>query len=711
MKGTTARLVRYGAGLLAVVTLGWIVTGQAAKTGRPYDPAQHGIPTDWSHQHLIFSQPSTDRQASEALGNPRYWQQWYRRHVARTLSVGPNASAGNSSADFRAASATGDWSVNMGTNAKVGAGNYPAKYSFNINVANCSNAAQPDFVVFSTGLQSSGTQASLIAFDNLYSGCSGFGAVPTLYFAYNTTATAAGTIKTSPIFSLDGTQIAFVQTDGLHGTVVLLKWAANTGTLAAPVAPTQVAAAAYPTCTAPCMTSFTLRSGAVQTNDTTSSIFYDYSGDVAWVGDSLGLLHQFHPFFGGIPAEVRTAPWPVQVNAGNPTALTSPVYDHISTNVFVGDAGGFVERVSKATGVATVSGQIDHGAGIVAPPILDQSAGKLYVFASNDNGTGCAAGPCSGVFIFDTSFIAGNTGAETRVGPSSATPNALYNGAFDSTYESNLSATGNLYVCGNAGANPSLYVIPIAAGVAPAAGTLLSTLTTGASTTPCSPVTDIANPNLSGGSEERVFLSANNNGRPQTCANKGCLVSFINTPWQASTAYAIGQEIFSPRLHIEVAIAAGTSGASAPAWTAVNGNTVNDGGVVWLDQGVVTALPFTTWATSHTYAARSRILDANGKLEITVAGGISGGTAPAWATTPGATTSDNTVTWINAGNLPTAAFRAVGGTSAIIMDNVVGPGTMAGASQVYFSTLGNQTCTTSGVTGGCAVQASQSALQ
>jgi len=34
---------------------------------------------------------------------------------------------------------------------------------------------------------------------------------------------------------------------------------------------------------------------------------------------------------------------------------------------------------------------------------------------------------------------------------------------------------------------------------------------------------------------------------------------------------------------------------------------------------------------------------------------------------------------------------------------------VAGASNIYFSTLLNQTCTTSGGTGGCAIQTSQSA--
>lgn len=710
MNGTTARAVRFAAGLLAVVTLGWILTGQAAKPGQGWDPSQHGMPTDWTHQHVIFSHPATNRQASEALADPRYWHQWYRLHIPRTLAVDPNDIA-TLAPELKASSSGGFWSENMGNNATVGAGNYPAKYSFNINVANCSNATQPDFVVFPTRLASTTTQASLIAYDNLYSGCSGFGSVPTLYFAYNTTTTATGTVRTSPVFSLDGTQLAFVQTDGTHGTVVLLKWAANKGTLAAPFAPTQVTAAAYTTCTAPCMTSFTLRTSTnVQTNDITSSVFYDYSGDVAWVGDSLGLLHMFHPFFKGTPAEIRTSPWPVQVNTANPTALTSPVYDHISGNVLVGDAGGYFARVSP-TGVPTVSAQIDHGAGIVAPPILDQPSSKVFVFASNDNTTNCGGAACSAVYIFGTSFAAGSSGAKTTVGASSVAPNPLYNGAFDSTYESNINATGNLYVCGNAGTNPTLYVIPISAGVAPAAGTALATITTNASTKACSPVSDIPNPNLNGGSEERVFMSAAGNGRPLTCGNKGCLVSLINTPWQASTAYQVGQEIFSPALHVEVAITAGTSGASAPTWTTTNGSTVVDGGVTWLDQGIPTFVPFANWLANHNYPARSRILDSNGKPQITVAGGRSGGTTPAWATTPGLTTTDNAVTWIEGGNLPTAAYQANGGTSAIIMDNVVAPGTMAGASQVYFSTLTNQACTTSGTTGGCAVQAAQSNLQ
>ena len=69
------------------------------------------------------------------------------------------------------------------------------------------------------------------------------------------------------------------------------------------------------------------------------------------------------------------------------------------------------------------------------------------------------------------------------------------------------------------------------------------------------------------------------------------------------------------------------------------------------------------------------------------------------------------MTWTNAGGLGSFVLPSAGGTSGIVIDNTVGAATQAGASQIYFSTLSNQTCTTSGTSGGCAVQASQSALQ
>ncbi len=133
----------------------------------------------------------------------------------------------------------------------------------------------------------------------------------------------------------------------------------------------------------------------------------------------------------------------------------------------------------------------------------------------------------------------------------------------------------------------------------------------------------------------------------------------------------------------------------------------------WLDQGSLSASTLASWSADRSYPLDARIVDSNGYVEIVSTSGLSGGSVPTWNTVPGGTTVDGTgahpVTWTNAGVLPSQVLKAVGGTSGIIIDNTVSAGTLAGTSQVYFSTLGNQpTCT--GGTGGCAVQASQSGL-
>jgi len=55
------------------------------------------------------------------------------------------------------------------------------------------------------------------------------------------------------------------------------------------------------------------------------------------------------------------------------------------------------------------------------------------------------------------------------------------------------------------------------------------------------------------------------------------------------------------------------------------------------------------WVAGHAYAANAKIVDSNGEVEKVVTAGTSAGTQPTWATTTGATTADNTVTWRNLG--------------------------------------------------------------
>jgi hypothetical protein len=703
MKGIGARSLGYGAGLVALMALGWILTGHAAKALKRDIP----LPTDWSHNHVIFTQPASEEQARLIGEDPRYWQEVYRQGQSKVLSPEVSALIRQSSAPG------GDWSQNLGAAASPGRGNYPAKFAFSSSTANCGSATTPDYVVYTTGVIGSGTQASVVAFDNLYSGCGG--TVPSVYWAYNT----GGLILTSPVISRDGTQVAFAQTSGSpagQASLVILKWKSSlTQTVGSPGVPTVVSNALYRACVAPCMTQVSLRDGSnVAVDDRTSSPYYDYTNDIAWVGGANGWLHKLTGVFLGTPAEVRTGGFPVQVNNGN--TLSNPVYDHVSLNVLVGDAGGFFHRVPAAGGATTTSAQLDFGAGLVESPILDVTNSFIYVFASNDGTTtaSCANLACAAVYKLTTTFASGATGSKVQVGTSRASgvaSNPLFIGGFDRNYYNSVGGTGNLYVCGATGTNPVLFRVPITAGTlgAPLA---IGTLTIGGARPACSPVTDFLNPFAAGGAAEHLYFSVQTRGLPTACANAGCTMNFVDTPWQASTQFNVGRQVLvvqGATALINTAIVAGKTGASASVWPTNAAVKTFDGGVTWLSHGSTTFSPLAAWLAGHNYGNLARIFDGT-NVQVLPSAGRSGGTVPVWNTTVGGSTVDNTATWLNAGPLPNAALPAASGTGGIIIDNTVNSATLAGASQVYFFTLGSQACGTSG-TGICAIQASQSKLQ
>jgi hypothetical protein len=719
MNGTAARFLRSGMALSGLVVLAWVLTGHAAK------PAKHGIPlpSDWSHQHLIFSRPGTAEQLARVSKDPRYWQQIQRREQALVM---PASTVGDAAAPapikWHGKKLRRDWSEDLGAGASVGAGNYPAKFSFRGTTANCASDATPDFVVYSTGLFGSISQANIVAYDNLYSGCTG--TKPSVYWAYNT----SGQVLTSPVISQDGSQVAFVQTSGGLGTLVLIRWAAGTGVVGSPLVPTPETPANYVGCTAPCMTTVDLRDRLnVATDDTTSSVFYDYGNDIGWVGGAGGWLHKITGVFKGVPTEVHNAAFPVQVSTAAfpvhgstaaPNTLSSPVYDGVSQKVFVGDFGGFLYWVNSTTAAITQSSQLDFGTGIVEGPIVDSANGFVYVFASSDGTVGnllcnVGANACAAVYQLTTAFAVGDPGTEVTAGTSLAsgfTPNPMYIGAFDDAYYTSGNATGNLYVCGNTGQSPALYQIPILAGVLPltGSGTPMLALTSASFSPACSPVADVMNPNLAGGATERLFVSVQDHGVATGCGGTGCILNFVDTPYQKSTAYQLHQQILDTRLNIEEVIQAGTTGTTG-AFSQTVGTIRIDGSVHWINQGPLSPTPLLTWTATITEVKGNRIVDSNGNIEaVTSSGGTTGGSTPTWNTTVGASTTDGTVTWINAGASLIATLPATGGTSGIIIDNVLN-GALTGTSQVYFSTLSDQVCGTSG-TGGCAVQASQPGL-
>ncbi len=133
--------------------------------------------------------------------------------------------------------------------------------------------------------------------------------------------------------------------------------------------------------------------------------------------------------------------------------------------------------------------------------------------------------------------------------------------------------------------------------------------------------------------------------------------------------------------------------------------------MTWLNQGVLSAFT-AAWAPNTFYAPGAEVFDSNGNVELETKspGATSGPTPPVWPTAVGGTVNETAggPHWLNVGPIATYGLKATGGTSGMVIDNMVE--TLAGASQIYFSTLSDQVCGTSG-TGGCAVQVSQSILK
>jgi hypothetical protein len=441
----------------------------------------------------------------------------------------------------------GDWSIDMGTGATVGAGNYPAKFSFNAGTASCS-----DFVVYNTSLGSS--QASVVAFNNLYVGSGGLcGTTPSTYWAFNT----GGTAVTSVTLSYDGSQVAFVQNNaaGTHATLVILKWAANSGSIAVPDPLTAVSNAAYPTCTAPCMTTLQFTPGILAngttepaSDDALSSPFYDYNDDIIYVGDSNGFLHKFTSVFLGTatthPAEtvLTTGPniWPALVS--NTSPLTDPVYDQNTGWIFVGSLFGTLKRVNAVVGGGTGANAIVKTNDIDTTdlnfdgPLLDSTNGLIYLVVSNSAALPTQTAGASALYTFSVNFAASANGVQTVLGTSGSATVSIYSGAFDNQWF--LGNAGHMYVCATGASSviPTLYQIAVSTkGVlgAVSTGPALATSTSGPPV--CSPVTEFFNSSDTRGGihptgTDSIFLSVTSFGStaaPISCpANTGCLMSF-----------------------------------------------------------------------------------------------------------------------------------------------------------------------------------------
>lgn len=187
-----------------------------------------------------------------------------------------------------------DWSQTEGNNGTTGLGDFPA--TFTTTSASCTN----DFAVYNTGLAGGSSQSTIIAFNKLYSGCTGG---PASYWGYNT---GSGSIVfNSVVLSPDGTQVAFVESSSTGvASLGVLKWLAGGGSVSSPGTITSVAASSYRGCAAACYTTLAFSGNP---NDSYSPPFYDPNTDAIYVGDDGGKLHKFTSIFkSGTPTEASS---------------------------------------------------------------------------------------------------------------------------------------------------------------------------------------------------------------------------------------------------------------------------------------------------------------------------------------------------------------------------------------------------------------------
>ncbi len=476
----------YGAVAVWCVVFFALVPGVCAQEAAA--PTHTGVPQDWSQRHIVFSRDALALHPDLIYREPRIlhqaMQRWQVPNLGGSQGADPALAPADNSGPQR------DWNV-APLGGRLNPDLFPAKFSFDpAGKPDCAN----DYVVFGLYIASTGTQANLVAFNNLYVGTGGYcgaGPKPTVLFAYNITTVTGGKIVTSPVLSEDGKKIAFVEsipaTAGPPATSAaaifhVVTWAANAlgnrGAIGAAVVPVS-------------MTSLTFSPTA---NDTTSSPWVDYRSDTAYVGADNGVVYKItHVFNGGAtPPTLVGAPWPVTVSAN--FHLTPPVLDSVLGWLMVGSRNGKLYQINPALGtlVKTLpvgAGTTNHG--ILAAPIVDITNGTTFVVSSN-NGT-------SAVLVeADTATLTLLSETSIGLGSASGTAVNLYEPAFDNNYYNNPS-TGLVRLCGTGPADitPWQYAFGFTGrtmNTTPATGFPQQLLTSTAAR--CTGWTEFFNPNI-----------------------------------------------------------------------------------------------------------------------------------------------------------------------------------------------------------------------
>ncbi len=513
--------------LLCVLPLCLGLTGQAQDQPRQ----EHvGRVLDWSYHHVILSGGLPGADLDRARVEPRVLFHLAERNspfpaVAGRRGTGRDRGDRRPGLPFRPQKGglKIDWSVPLGA-GNVAPNMFPAKYSFDINATpSCPN----DFVVFGLNVAGVSTgQANLVGLRNLYSGtapaglCAG--AAATFYWAYNG-STAGGSVLTSPVLSLDGTKVAYVESAAGSTVFHVLTWLSGQGTSAtASAAPTLNGSCVAGTTS--CLKSVTLSATAT---DTLSSPWVDYQTDKAFVGTDDGKIYRISCVFtcgiGNNPVVDWTFTLPVAGTGGAAATPNGPVYDFPSGRLFVGDQLGELWVINAGTATPTLNaGPVMIGGGgcsTTNPPgrtgtpapctanggsfgipdsvMMDSAGGSQRIFAFSGNDGTAGASAVVAQLKFDlTGLVRVHVGLGS-VGTTIANWN-IHTGAFDDAYFGATPSSGHLFLCGTGAANtqPTHYWIGFAGYPTMDAAPAGSLLRTAVADLPCAPYTELFNPTI-----------------------------------------------------------------------------------------------------------------------------------------------------------------------------------------------------------------------
>jgi len=512
---------------------------------------------DWTSRHIIYPQYGTSRALEAARIDPRSTMRWRETEQRQLAQRQINFFGAQPLLRFRyrggppvhrfpqrqpPVNIQRDWSINLGT-AGTAISMYPAKFSFNTSATPSCSA---DFVVFPVNAGGTATQPNLVAFNNLYSGTTGgtgkcnrtasgndTGNAATVMWSYNIQApgSGVGAVPASPVLSLDGNKVAFVESAAGHAAHFhVLAWKNGDGkdtklqntlkplTLQAPFSTT-----------APANGSGQVTDLVLGTSSSTlSSPFIDYTNDNAYVGNDAGVIYRINNVFCTTAACISSNAQPALDSTwgssgaltiggtctGASGKLTAPVLNFPNYTLFVGCADGKLYAISSTGAVTSIVvgdgvGSKTFG-GIVDPPIVDPV--NSYVYAVSGSAGGGANGVLVQAPIDLSSSVAVPIGSGNQCNIHSPTPNNAY-------FTSPTTAGALMYVAGTLGTVGPCTATGATGGTGEIFGvtfTATGKLTAGAPAKATSglanpgnefaPILEFFNPNIGGG-EDLLFFA------------------------------------------------------------------------------------------------------------------------------------------------------------------------------------------------------------